>query len=159
EPRSGFTQGTADLKSAGGMCFGPPGVLFIADPQASTIFAIDTGDTNSAGSATYKMAKVDERIGSLLGTSASEIEIKDVVVNPSSSQVYFSVARGKGPQAPPVILRLNLQGEFNEVSLKDCKYAKAVLPDPSPAPAAPAAPTAAGRPRRSNPAITGLAFV
>src|SRR5262245_61363541 len=45
EPIAGFTQGTADLKSAGPLAFGPNGVLFIGDPQASAVFAIDTGDT------------------------------------------------------------------------------------------------------------------
>jgi hypothetical protein len=153
----GFKQGAADLKSAGPLAFGPGGVLFIADPAASAVFAIETGDTTNPGPATYKMSKVDDRISGLLGTTAGEIDIKDVVVNPSSAQVYFSVARGKGPQAPPVILRLNRQGEFSEVSLKDVKYAKAELPDPSPAPSS--APTASGRPRMRAPAITGLAFV
>jgi len=157
EPNSGFTQGTADLKSAGPLAFGPNGVLFIGDPQSSAVFAIDTGDTASTGAAQYKMAKVDDRIAGLLGTSASELEIKDVVVNPSSTQVYFSVARGKGPQAPPVILRLNRQGEFSELSLKDVKYAKAMLPDPAPN-AAPV-PPAGGRQRPRPPAITGLAFI
>jgi hypothetical protein len=157
EPNSGFTQGTADLKSAGPMAFGPNGVLFIGDPQASAVFAIDTGDTTPSGASNYKMAKVDDRIAGLLGTSAGELDIKDVVVNPSSTQVYFSVARGKGPQAPPIILRLNRQGEFSEVPLKDVKYAKATLPDP--APAVNGAPSAAGRPQRPRPAITGLAFI
>lgn len=158
EPSVGFSQGTADLKSAGQLAFGPNGVLFIADPMASAIFAIDTGDTANGAGGNYKFNKVDGRIASLLGTSSSEIDIKDVVVNPSSGQLYFSVARGKGPQAPPVILRLNRQGEFSEVPLKDVKFAKAILPDPSPA--ANAAPQPAGnRPRRSNPAITGLAFI
>lgn len=155
----GFTQGTADLKSAGPLAFGPNGVLFIGDPIASTIFAIDTGDTTNAGAANYKFDKVDHRIASLLGTSAGELDIKDVVVNPASGQVYFSVARGKGPQAPPVILRLNRQGEFSEVSMKDVKYAKAQLPDPSPPPNPNPQPTTTGRARRVNPAITGLAFI
>jgi hypothetical protein len=155
----GFTQGTADLKSAGPLAFGPNGVLFIGDPLSSTIFAIDTGDTTKTGGGNYKFDKVDGRIASLLGTTPSEFDIKDVVVNPASGQVYFSVARGKGPQAPPVILRLNRQGEFSEVSMKDVKFAKATLPDPSPPPNPNPQPTASGRPRRINPAITGLAYI
>jgi hypothetical protein len=156
EPTAGFTQGNVELKSAGPLAFGPGGVLFIADPQSSAVFAVETGDTANTGPSSFKMAKVDDRIAGLLGTSASEVDIKDVVVNPSSQQVYFSVARGKGPQAPAVILRLNRQGEFSEVPLKDVKYSKATLPDPSPT----AAPTAAGgRQRMRAPAITGLAFI
>ena len=41
-----------------------------------------------------------------------------MVVNPASGNVYFSVGRGPGPQATPVILRLNHQGEFAEVPLE-----------------------------------------
>lgn len=149
----GLTHGNAELKSCGPMAFGPNGVLFIADPQASAVFAIDTRDATNGGPATYKFAKIDDRIASLLGTTASELEIKDVVVNPTSGQVYFSVARGKGPQAMPVILRLNRQGEVSEFPLKDVDYAKATLPDPSPAPK----PSSGGR--APTPAITGLAFV
>jgi hypothetical protein len=157
EPRSGFTQGNVELKSAGPLAFGPGGVLFIADPQSSAVFAVDTGDSTNTGASSYKMAKVDDRIAGLLGTSGSEIDIKDVVVNPSSQQVYFSVARGKGPQAPAIILRMNRQGELAEVPLKDVKYSKAMLPDPAPTPN-PAA-SGGGRQRMRAPAITGLAFI
>jgi hypothetical protein len=44
--------------------------------------------------------------------------------------VYFSVARGRGPEAPPVIVRMNRQGELSEFPLKDVKYSKATLPNP-----------------------------
>jgi len=62
EPRSGFTQGNVELKSAGPLAFGPGGVLFIADPQSSAVFAVDTGDSTNTGASSYKMAKVDDRI-------------------------------------------------------------------------------------------------
>jgi hypothetical protein len=156
EPSSGFTQGNVELKSAGPLAFGPGGVLFIADPQSSAVFAVDTGDATNTGASSFKMAKVDDRIAGLLGTSGTEIDIKDVVVNPSSQQVYFSVARGKGPQAPAIILRMNGQGELSEVPLKDVKYSKATLPDPTPA----QNPAVSGGGRRmQSPAITGLAFI
>lgn len=144
---NGLRVGTPDLKSAGPMAFGPNGILFIGDPQGAAIFAIDTGDRTMTGGPAFKVAKVEERIAGLLGTSGGDIQIKDVVVNPASGTVYFSIARGRGPQAPPVLLRLNHQNEFSEVPLKDVKFAKSALPNP------------ATRTRQPGDVLTGLAFV
>ena len=149
----GLKTGTPDLKSAGALAFGPAGILFVADPQGGAVFAIDTGDRRANGNGPVKMAKADERMAGLLGTTASEISIADMAVNPASGNVYFSVARGRGPEAPPVLLKLNRQGEFAEVPLKDVPFAKATLPDPAkPRPGAQAN-------RMRAPAITGLAFI
>jgi hypothetical protein len=150
----GLKVGTPDLKSAGPIAFGPNGILFVADPKQAAVFAIDIGDkTNGAGNGPVKMAKADARMAGLLGTTAGEIELKDMAINPASGNVYFSVGRGRGPEAPPVLLKLNRQGEFGEVPLKDVAFAKATLPDPAVLkPGAPA-------PRRPMPAITGLAYI
>src|SRR5215207_3492462 len=122
----GLKPGTVELKSAGPIAFGPNGILFVADPKQAAIFAIDTGDkTNGAGPGPVKMAKADARMAGALGTAAGEIELKDMAVNPASGNVYFSLARGRGPEAPPVLLKLNRQGEFGEVPLKDVAFAKA----------------------------------
>ncbi len=146
----GLKPGTVELKSAGPLAFGPNGILLIGDPQGAAVYAVDTGDRTQTTGPAYKMAKVEDRIAGLLGTTGTDLTIADVVVNPASGQVYFSVGRGRGPQATPVILRLNRQGEFSEVPLKDVKCAKATLPDP-------AKPKAGGKSMRS-PAITGLAY-
>jgi hypothetical protein len=143
----GLKQGTADLKSAGPLAFGPNGILLVGDPQGAAVFAIDTNDRTRQGNGPVQMAKVDERIAGLLGTAASEIGIADMAVNPASGNVYFSVARGRGPEAPPVILKLDRQGEFTELSLKDVKFAKAVLPNP------------ATRARERGDILSGLAYV
>jgi len=156
---SGVTRGTVDLKSAGPLAFGPNGVLFVADPAAATIYAVESGDTaGNGGPVTYKQGKIDDKLASMLGMPAGDVGIADMVVNPNSGQVYFSVRRGQGPQATPVIMRLNRQSEFSEFPLKDVKYSKATLPDPAPtAPPPPAA--TGGRQRPRPPAITGLAFI
>src|SRR2546421_482038 len=96
---------------------------------AAPVFAVEPGDKPAPANGPVKMAKVDERIAGMLGTSAGEIAIADMVADPASGMVYFSVARGRGPEAPPVLLRLNRQGEFSEVPLKEAKFTKATLPD------------------------------
>jgi len=95
-------QGTADLKSAGPLAFGPHGLLFIGDPQAAAVFAIDTNDKSPMGTGKVAAPKIDERIAGMLGTKASELNIVDMAVNPASGNVFFSVGRGRGPDAPAV---------------------------------------------------------
>src|SRR4051812_36775865 len=83
--------GTVELKSAGPLAVGPNGVLSVADPQNATVFAIETGDKPAHANGPVKMAKVDERIAGMLGTTAGEINIADMVADPASGVVYFSV--------------------------------------------------------------------
>jgi hypothetical protein len=143
----GLKQGTVDLKSAGPLAFAPNGILLIGDPIGSAVYAVDTNDRELTSGPAYKMAKVEEQIAGYLGTAAGEIEIKDMVVNPASGILYFSVGRGRGPQASPVILSLKPQGEMLYVALKDVKCAKAALPNPS------------TKTRNKTDVLTGLAYV
>src|SRR5439155_16434764 len=65
----GLKQGTADLKSAGPLAFGPDGILFAGDHMGAAVFAIDTNDKTPAGTMPVKMDKADDRIAGLLGTT------------------------------------------------------------------------------------------
>lgn len=117
-----------ELKSAGPLAFGPQGILFIGDPQAATLYAIDTSDRLAPESTDRpKVEGINEKIAALLGTEAAEILIKDLAVNPISGNTYLSVARGTGPKAAAVLLRLSRAGKLSEVSLKDVKSAKAAI--------------------------------
>lgn len=141
---SGMKKGNVELKSAGALAFGPEGVLFIADVKATTIYAIATGDTKSGSVKTLSVPKVDELIGGLLGTTGSEIMINDMKVNPASGNVYLSVARGKGPDAAAVIVKIGADGKAAEVPLKEVMFSSVKLDNESKSP--------------RNPAITALAF-
>src|SRR5258708_4340780 len=125
---AGLKKGTPDLKSAGPIAFGPEGVLFVGDPQGAAIFAIDAGD-KTAGKADsgIRIESLDGKIASLLGIDVKQLQINDMQVNPTSGKVYFSLTRGKGPDAAPVILRISAKGELEQVELKDVPFAKATL--------------------------------
>jgi hypothetical protein len=153
-PTASLKTATVELKSAGPLAFGPDGILFVGDPQAAAIYAIDTGDrTASASKDRPKVEGIDEKIASLLG--AETILIKDLAVNPISGTTYLSVARGKGPTAPAILLRLTREGKLSELSLKEVKSAKTDIANPPP--------VRAGKPKRGAPtreeSITHLAFV
>jgi hypothetical protein len=129
-----LTPGTPDLKSVGPLAFAPDGILLVGDPLQAAIFAIDTGDrTPQTSSNGLTVEGIDEKIASLLGTSAKEIRINDLKVHPTSGNVYLSVTRGQGSQATPLILKVDRTGRISEFSLKNVKFAKATLPNaPSP---------------------------
>ncbi len=153
--KSGLVKGTPDLKSAGPLTFGPNGILFVGDSRSAAIFAIDTGDTKGNPSqVTLSVEGLDQKIAALLGTSPRDVLVNDLAVNPASGNAYLSVSRGRGPQAQPVLLRVDGNGQLSDVSLKNVPFAKSVLPN------APA-PNATDRRRRSKRAqsITDLAFV
>ena len=127
---TGMTTGKADLKSAGPLAFGPEGVLFVGDSLGAQVVAIDTQD-NTAGPATAALdvKGLDAKIAAALGSSADQILIHDIAVNPVSKNVYISVARGKGADGIPVLVRLDPAGKLSEVRLDNVKYSAASLPN------------------------------
>ena len=108
--------------------------------------------TPAASAAGLDIKGINEKAAALLGTTPDQILINDVKVNPISKNVYLSVSRGKGPDAIPVILRVDAAGKLSEFSLDNVAYASASLSD---APASKPGPR--GDPR--NDAITEIAFV
>lgn len=124
-------KGMPDLKSAGALAFGPDGILFVGDAVGAAVFAIDTGDRAKATAAELKVDGIDAKIASLLGTTSTEIQINDLRVNPISGNAYLSIHRGRGPDAAPVIVRVLAAGKLEQLPLKEVKFAKVMLPNPS----------------------------
>src|SRR5262245_21594190 len=125
-----LTAGKADLQSAGVMTFGPNGVLFVADSLGAMIYAIDTQDRTPSTAETMNVTGLRDKIAGLLGTTADQVLVNDVVVNPISRNAYVSVARGLGPTAAAVIVRVTPAGQLSTLSLDNVKHAKVALPNP-----------------------------
>ena len=143
--------GNADIKSAGVLAFGPEGILFVGDPVGAAIFAFDTQDRTASQGAPVDVKGINEKIAAMLGTTADQILINDLAVNPISKKMYLSVSRGKGPTAAPVVLRVDSKGAIDQLSMQNVKHAKVALPD------APASQPGARDPRMQ--AITDLAYL
>jgi hypothetical protein len=127
-PTDSLKSDTITLKSAGPLAFGPDGILFIGDPVAATIYAVDTQDRNAPKTTDRPNVEgINEKIGSMLGTEGKEIRIADLAVNPISGMTYLSVSRGTQPESPSTIIRLSRSGKLSEMPLKDCKCAKATI--------------------------------
>jgi hypothetical protein len=152
-----FKEGKPAFKSMGPIAFGPEGILFVADTKSAAIVAIATGDTKpAAGTKPLKVEAINQKIAGLLGSSADQLLIDDIAVNPESRNVYLAVSRGRGPDAIPVLVRVMTGGELEVVALDKVKFSRAEFPD---------APVdgVVGEGRRSNnprlESITDIAFL
>ncbi len=121
--------GKVPLTSAGPLAFGPDGILFVADSAGAQIVAIDTKDTKPASKASINVQGVDAKIAALVGVPADQIVINDVVVNPISRNAYVSASRGKGPDAMPLIARVETNGNINMLSLDSAPNQEVSLVD------------------------------
>ena len=153
----GMKQGKPEFKSMGPLAFGPEGILLVADTKAAAITAIATGDTAPAKEVkAMKVEGINQKIAGLLGTSADQILIDDMVVNPLSRNAYLAVSRGRGPDAVPVLIRVKADGPLEMVSLDQVKFSRGELPD------APVDGVVGQSNRQSNPrqeSITDIAFL
>ena len=141
--------GKADIKSAGVLTFGPEGILFVGDSVGGNIFAFDTQDRTASPAGPVDIAGINEKIAAMLGTTADQILINDLAVNPISKNMYLSVSRGRGPTATPVIMRVDKAGKIEQLKTDNISHAKLALGD---------TPAFTGENPRQNP-ITDLAFV
>jgi len=147
-----LTPGKADLKSAGALTFGPDGVLFVGDSIGGAIVALDTNDKTPAATAAFNVQGLDATIAGLVGVMPDQILINDVAVNPISKNVYVSAARGRGPDAVPLVVRVEPSGKVTPLSLDNIGHASVALVD------APAEnPTARQNPRTTT--ITDMEFI
>jgi hypothetical protein len=150
---AGMKEGNPTFKSIGPLAFGPDGILFAADTKSAAVVAIATGDTKP-GAKTVKVEGINQKIAGLLGTTADNILITDMVVNPASRNVYLAVSRGRGPEASPVLVRVK-GSDVEVVSLDKVKFSRGELPD------APVDGVVGQGNRQSNPrqeSITDVAF-
>jgi hypothetical protein len=146
--------GKVNLQSAGALAFGPDGVLFVGDSKAGSIYALDTQDRKQGATNGVDVRGISAKIAAALGTTADQIAINDLAVNPVSKSVYLSVSRGLGPDALPVLLHVNGTGAIEELKLDNIKHASVALPN---APAHDAKDRRGGSLRLE--AITDLAYV
>ena len=138
--------------SIGPLAFGPGGVLFAADRQAATIFALNLGAQASGKvPGTKDIAGVDQQIASVLGTAATDIAITDIAVHPASKNTFVSVMRGQAAEAKPALVRIDGAGTIDLVTLDALTFTSVTLPNPANV-------STTGRGGRAS-SVTDLAYV
>lgn len=152
--RWGLQMGSVELKSSGPLAFGPEGVLFIGDPKAATVVAINTGDTQkSSGAVSYNLESLDASLQKAL--NANSVAVQDLAVNPISGSVYLTVTATSGEKATPALVRIAATGQVQNVELSKIECATVALPN------APEDKVVNNGRRSSNPrneSITDIAF-
>ena len=122
---AGKTKGTPDIQSVGSLAFGPDGILLIGDSVSGAVFAVDLEDTTPAGeAASLEVKDIDEKLAAILGTTARQVRIHDLAVNPISQNTYMTVSRGRGDQTVNLLIRVSPGGEISDVGLKNVTFAK-----------------------------------
>ena len=123
-----------------------------AIPSAARSSPSIPGPHRSPSAVKINVQGVDAKIAALVGVTPDQIMINDVKVNPISKNVYLSASRGRGPDAMPLIVRVDGSGKVTLLSLDNVKHASVSLTD------APASdPTARQNPRMQT--ITDMNYV
>lgn len=142
EPPGGFTTGAPEIRSMSALAFGPGGVLFVGDGKGGSIVALDLNDKGPGSSEQVAVKNVEAKIAALLGTTASDVMIHDMAVNPLSQNVYLAVSRGRGQWGEQdwllpndvadatVLVRVSAKGEWSEVPLQNVRFSRVALPNP-----------------------------
>jgi hypothetical protein len=119
-----------NMQSIGTLAFGPNGVLYAADPQAATIYAIELGAEASKGApGTKDVGAIDQQVASMMGTDTTQIAVTDLVVDPKSHNSYIAVMRGKGADARPALMRVDGAGKITPVAMDGLKFTSVALPN------------------------------
>jgi hypothetical protein len=118
--------GGLKLAAAGALSFGPGGLLIIAEPRMGSIVAVQTADTGPVQKLKQRVDKVPELIASGLGTTADNVTINDLAVNPASGLIYLSVQRK--PDNAATVVTINAEGKAAALDLAPLPWVRVTLP-------------------------------
>jgi len=105
-------------------------VLFAADVARATIYAFELpAEAAAAAGAEVHVEQLGTKVASLLGVERADAVIRGIAVHPVSHAVYLSVARGRGAEAGPVIVRAGTDGELGVVEVDDLPVTSFELDD------------------------------
>lgn len=118
------------LASAGPLAFGPDGILFVGDPQAATVHAIDTKAYRPATAvdpqtATYEIADVRAALAKAAGGEAAEINVVDMAIDHEAGTLLLSITVGD----QPALANVSTDGEAKLISLDKVLAASRTLAD------------------------------
>lgn len=113
------------LKSISSLTFATDGVLLIADPSSQSVFAVDTKDTGPLA-LPPKVADVTGTIAPGLGTTAENLTVKDLAINPASGKVYLAVQRR--PDNATLVLTVDGAGKVEPLVTDTLTWASVTLP-------------------------------
>ena len=114
------------LKSIGPVSFGPGGLLLIAEPGAAAIVGVETGDTGALAKLGKPIEDASALLAGALKTTADQIQIVDMAVNPVSGNIYFSVRNNAAKNVSVVVV--DSSGSARELKLTGLASVRVSLP-------------------------------
>jgi hypothetical protein len=129
----------------------------VGDSKGAAVYALALGDNRTTGALPAQVNDVGSKIAALLGATRREIVVNDMVANPASGIVYFSVTRGRGPDAQPAIVRVLPTGVVQQIRLDSVTFSKLDL-EHAPSADQPFVHPAWSRTKRRDYSVTALNF-
>lgn len=138
----GMKKGTPNIVSLSVLEFNEDGILFIGDSKGGAIYAIDLADNEaSSNEKALNIIDLEDKLAGMLGTTADNIMIHDMAVNPISQNTYLSVSRGRAKwtsrwEAPndlvdaDILIKISPSGEMSEASLENVDFSSIDIPNP-----------------------------
>lgn len=138
----GMKKGTPEIVSLSVLEFNEDGILFIGDSKGGAIYAVDMEDNQASDNdAALNIIDLEDKLAGMLGTTADNIMIHDMAVNPISQNIYLSVSRGRAKwtsrwESPndlvdaDVLIKISPEGEMSEASLKNVDFSSVSIPNP-----------------------------
>ena len=135
-------EGKAAPESMSVLTFAPDGTLFVGDSRGGAVFAIATpAPEGNVEAQAIRMTDVEGKIGARLGIERADVLIHDLAVHPKSFDVYVTVSPGRSEwdsmwKLPnhvadaSMLLRIDREGNIDEVSLDKVRFARVALPNP-----------------------------
>ena len=121
----GFITGNPEINSINAMTFGPEGILFIGDSQGAQIIAIDMSTAEKAVNEKVRIPDIEAILGELLGSDSDQLQIIDMVVNPSNQNIYIGAQHSSGKS----LLFLVNNNTLEMVPLQSVSYTKTDVSD------------------------------
>ena len=119
------SEGSATLKSAGPMAFGPDGILFVGDTKEAKIYAFDTGDKKGdADAASLEVDNFSRKVAEEFGVAPNKVVVKDIAVNPKTGNAVASIDVGE-----PLLVMIS-GNEILPLDFSKMAFAKIDLPNP-----------------------------
>ncbi|GGF29084.1 hypothetical protein [Subtercola lobariae] len=133
----------ADVSAATVFAFELPAETGGTGETAETAEAHEAGETASAGAAgdssatatetagapDVRVDNLDAKLAALLGVERDGVVIRGLAVHPASRDVYVSVARGRGAEAGPALVRVDADGDLSVVELAGLPVTSFTLDD------------------------------
>jgi hypothetical protein len=120
----GLTPSPVELQSAGPLAFGPSGVLFVGDPKAAKIYAINTDDEKADGSASYSIEDLSAKAAAAY--NVKQVTVNDLAVNPETGNAFLSVTA----DGAAGVARVTPDGSVTPLNLDKIPNSVATLPNP-----------------------------